>query len=59
MDTKKVSEKWQGLSEEMNAGIVKWHAAHPMNPLAPAQPHFPLLFEKLLLQPLVLGAQTF
>jgi len=29
MDTKKVSEKWQGMSEEMNAGIVKWREAHP------------------------------
>ena len=25
----KLSQKWQGLNEEMNAGIVEWRGQHP------------------------------
>ena len=29
MDTKKVRQKWQGLSEELNAEIAEWREQHP------------------------------
>ncbi len=29
MDSKKVSQKWQGMSEEMNTGIAEWREQHP------------------------------
>ncbi|MBU2447626.1 MAG: ISKra4 family transposase [Bacteroidetes bacterium] len=29
MDSKKVSRKWQGMSEEMNTGIAEWREQHP------------------------------
>lgn len=29
MDTKKVNQRWDGMSAEMNAGIAKWREQHP------------------------------
>ena len=29
MDNKKLSQKWQGRSEEMNADIAEWREQHP------------------------------
>jgi hypothetical protein len=29
METKKVCQKWDGMSVEMNAGIAKWREEHP------------------------------
>ncbi len=29
MNTQKVRQKWQGMSEELNAGIAEWREQHP------------------------------